>query len=176
MRRALKHWRAPRLGTLQLIDYSCIFSPDLSRWRRSSWRRAYSGCRIRCERRLARICRAASRAGHASTTAPSSRHPTRLEDGVPVARRSFRLWAADNHLQPLQSLVPEPHLAAHLREDGGRRSGSRRTFHRQQSRQSASLSEWLKKGELRPGLVSFMDCLRFRCFRQTGLCPRPRPV
>ena len=55
--------------------------------------------------------------------------------------------AADNHLQPLQSLVPAPHLAAHLREDGGRRPGSRRTVHRQQPRQSAPLSEWLKKGE-----------------------------
>jgi transposase len=74
-------------------------------------------------------------------------HPTRLEDRMPVARRSLRLWAADNDLQPLQSLVPAPHLAAHCREDGGHRPGSRRTFRRKQPRQSAPLGEWLKKGE-----------------------------
>jgi len=66
---------------------------------------------------------------------------------MPVARRSLRLWAADNDLQSLQSLVPAPRLAAHLREDGGHRPGSRRTFRRQQPRQSASLGKWLKKGE-----------------------------
>ena len=34
------------------------------------------------------------------------------------------LWATDDHLQPLQSLVPAPYLAAHFRENGGRRSSS----------------------------------------------------
>src|SRR5271169_2796700 len=66
---------------------------------------------------------------------------------MPVARRSLRVWAADNDLQPLQSLVSASRLAAHLREDGGRRPSSRRAFHRQQPRQSALLGERLKKGE-----------------------------
>src|SRR5208282_1730116 len=66
---------------------------------------------------------------------------------MPVARRSLRVWAADNDLQPLQSLVSASRLAAHLREDGGRWPHSRRAFHRQQPRQSASLGERLKKGE-----------------------------
>jgi itaconate CoA-transferase len=48
---------------------------------------------------------------------------------------------------PLQSLVSASCLAAHLREDGGRRPHSRRAFDRQQPRQSASLGERLKKGE-----------------------------
>jgi len=39
-------------------------------------------------------------------------------------RRSASLWATDDHLQPLQSLVPAPYLAAHFRENGGRRSSS----------------------------------------------------
>ena len=64
-----------------------------------------------------------------------------------MARRSARLWAADNDLQPVQSLVSASRLAAHLREDGGRRPHSRRAFHRQQPHQSASLGERLKKGE-----------------------------
>ena len=64
-----------------------------------------------------------------------------------MARRSARLWAADNNLQPLQSLVSAPYLAAHLRENGGRRSSSRRAFHRQQPCQGAPLGGWLKKGE-----------------------------
>src|SRR5271169_2294090 len=64
-----------------------------------------------------------------------------------MARRSPRLWAADNDLQPLQSLVSASCLAAHLREDGGRWPHSRRAFNRQQPRQSPSLGEWLKKGE-----------------------------
>ena len=46
-----------------------------------------------------------------------------------------------------KSLVSASCLAAHLREDGGRRPHSRRAFHRQQPRQSASLGERLKKGE-----------------------------
>src|SRR5271169_270929 len=66
---------------------------------------------------------------------------------MPVARRSLRVWAADNDLQPLQSLVSASRLAAHLREDGGRRPHSRRAFNRQQPRQGASLGERLKKGE-----------------------------
>ena len=64
-----------------------------------------------------------------------------------MARCSARLWAADNDLQPLQSLVPASCLAAHLREDGGRWPHSRRAFNRQQPRQSPSLGERLKKGE-----------------------------
>jgi IS5 family transposase len=60
-----------------------------------------------------------------------------------MARRS----AADNDLQSLQSLVSASCLAAHLGEDGGRRPHSRRAFHRQQPRQSASLGKRLKKGE-----------------------------
>ena len=64
-----------------------------------------------------------------------------------MARRSARLWAADNNLQPLQSLVSASCLAAHLREDGGRWTHSRRAFNRQQPRESASLGERLKKGE-----------------------------
>ena len=64
-----------------------------------------------------------------------------------MARRSACLWAADNDLQPLQSLVSASCLAAHLREDGGRRPHSRRAFNRQQPCQSASLGERLKKGE-----------------------------
>jgi transposase len=64
-----------------------------------------------------------------------------------MAWRSARLWAADNDLQPLQSLVSASSLAAHLRENGGRRPHSGRAFHRQQPRHSASLGERLKKGE-----------------------------
>src|SRR6516165_5029798 len=64
-----------------------------------------------------------------------------------MARRSARLWAADNDLQSLQSLVSASCLAAHLREDGGRWPHSRRAFNRQQPRQSASLGERFKKGE-----------------------------
>src|SRR5271163_2137286 len=64
-----------------------------------------------------------------------------------MARRSARLWAADNNLQPLQSLVSAPCLAAHVREDGGRWPHSRRALNRQQPCQSASLGERLKKGE-----------------------------
>jgi transposase len=64
-----------------------------------------------------------------------------------MARRSACLWATDNDLQPLQSLVSASCLAAHLREDGGRWPHSRRAFNRQQPRQSPSLGEWLKNGE-----------------------------
>jgi hypothetical protein len=39
-----------------------------------------------------------------------------------VARRSASLWATDDYLQSLHSLVPAPYLAAHFRENGGRRS------------------------------------------------------
>ena len=39
----------------------------------------------------------------------------------------------------LQSLVPAPYLAAHFRENGGRRSSSRRAFHRQPPCQGAPL-------------------------------------
>src|ERR1700722_2029233 len=74
-------------------------------------------------------------------------HPACLEDRLSMARRSARLWAANNDRQPLQSLVTASCLAAHLREDGGRRPHSRRAFNRQQPRQSASLGERLKKGE-----------------------------
>lgn len=64
-----------------------------------------------------------------------------------MARRSAILWAADDHLQPLQSLVPAPRLAAHLRENGGRRSCAGRAFHRLEPRQGAPLGGRLKKGE-----------------------------
>jgi len=64
-----------------------------------------------------------------------------------MARRSARLWAADNDLQSLQSLVSASCLAAHLREDGSHGPYSRRAFNRQQPRQSASLGERFKKGE-----------------------------
>ena len=63
-----------------------------------------------------------------------------------MARRSARLWAADNDLQPSQSLVSAPCLAAHLREDGGRRPHSRRAFHRQQPRQSPIARRAAQKG------------------------------
>ena len=52
------------------------------------------------------------------------RHPACVENRMPVARRSASLWATDDHLQPLQSLVPAPYLAAHFRENGGRQSSS----------------------------------------------------
>ena len=51
-------------------------------------------------------------------------HLACLEDRLSMARRSVRLWAADDDLQPLQSLVSASYLAAHLREDGGRRPHS----------------------------------------------------
>jgi hypothetical protein len=51
-------------------------------------------------------------------------HPACGENRMPLARRSASLWATDDHLQPLQSLVPAPYLAAHFRENGGRRSSS----------------------------------------------------
>ena len=70
-----------------------------------------------------------------------------LKTGLSMERRSARLWAADNDLQPLQSLVSASCLAAHLREDGGRWPHSRRAFDRQQPCQSAPLGERLKKGE-----------------------------
>ena len=82
-----------------------------------------------------RTRRAASQVSRASMTARS--------------RRSARLWAADNDLQPLQSLVSASCLAANLREDGGRWPHSRRAFNRQQPRQSPSLGERLKKGSLK---------------------------
>jgi transposase len=47
-----------------------------------------------------------------------------VENRMPLARRSASLWATDDHLQPRQSLVPAPYLAAHFRENGGRRSSS----------------------------------------------------
>src|ERR1700730_1699614 len=43
--------------------------------------------------------------------------------------------------KPLQSLVSASSLAAHLRENGGRRPHSRRAFNQQQPRQSPSLGE-----------------------------------
>src|SRR6202011_3648423 len=75
------------------------------------------------------------------------RHPACVENRMPLARRSASLWATDDHLQPLQSLVPAPYLAAHFRENGGRRSSSGRAFHRQQPCQGAPLGGWFKKGE-----------------------------
>ena len=92
---------------------------------------------------------AARQAGQAARRRPHGHlgHPACLEDGLSMARRSARLWAADDDLQPLQSLVSASCLAAHLREDGGRRPQSRRAFYRQQPRQGPSLGERLKKGE-----------------------------
>src|SRR6202023_1692384 len=52
------------------------------------------------------------------------RHPACVETRMPLARRPASLWATDDHLQPLQSLVPAPYLAAHFRENGGRRCSS----------------------------------------------------
>jgi len=75
------------------------------------------------------------------------RHPACVENRMPLARRSASLWAPDDRLQPLQSLVPAPHLAAHFRENGGRRSSSGRAFHRQQPCQGAPLGGGFKKGE-----------------------------
>src|SRR6202045_2627139 len=75
------------------------------------------------------------------------RHPACVENRMPLARRSASLWAPDDRLQPLQSLVPAPHLAAHFRENGGRRSSSGRAFHRQQPCQGTPLGGWFKKGE-----------------------------
>src|ERR1700680_2506128 len=49
------------------------------------------------------------------------RHPACVENRMPLARRSASLWATDDHLQSLRSLVPAPYLAAHFRENGGRR-------------------------------------------------------
>jgi KUP system potassium uptake protein len=57
---------------IQLIDFGYIFSPDLSRGRRSSWRRVCCGCRMRRGGRSARTCRVAGRASRGSTTARSS--------------------------------------------------------------------------------------------------------
>src|SRR5580692_5312542 len=75
------------------------------------------------------------------------RHPACVENRMPLARRSASLWAPDDHLRPLQSLVPAPYLAAHFRENGGRRSSSGRAFHRQQPCQGAPLGGWFKKAE-----------------------------
>jgi hypothetical protein len=47
---------------------------------------------------LSRTCRAAGRASRASTTHGHLGHPACLEDGLSMARRSARLWAADNDL------------------------------------------------------------------------------
>ena len=47
-----------------------------------------------------------------------------LKTGCRWRGRSASLWATDDYLQPLQSLVPAPDLAAHFRENGGRRSSS----------------------------------------------------
>src|SRR5580704_8581453 len=43
------------------------------------------------------------------------RHPACVENRMPLARRSASLWATDDRLQPRQSLVPAPYLAAHFR-------------------------------------------------------------
>jgi hypothetical protein len=67
---------------------------------------------------------------------------------MPLARRSAGLWAANEHRQPLQSLVAAPRLAAHFRENGGRRPSSGRALHRLKPRQGAALGKRLKKGEL----------------------------
>jgi Transposase DDE domain len=75
------------------------------------------------------------------------RHPACVENRMPLARRSASLWATDDYLQSLQSLVPAPYLAAHFRENGGRRSRSGRAFHRQQPCQGAPLGGCFKKGE-----------------------------
>src|SRR4029077_8022571 len=75
------------------------------------------------------------------------RHPACVENRMPLARRPASLWAADDHLQPLQSVVSASHLAAHFRENGGRRSRPSRAFHRQQPCQGASLGGRFKKGE-----------------------------
>jgi hypothetical protein len=53
--------------------YTRRYGAPHRRWGRSSWRRVYSGCRIRPGRRSARICHAAGRVSRASTTARSSR-------------------------------------------------------------------------------------------------------
>jgi transposase len=53
----------------------------------------------------------------------------------------------DDYLQSLQSLVTAPYAAAHVRENGGRLSRSRRAFHRQQPCQGAPLGGCFKKGE-----------------------------
>ena len=37
-------------------------------------------------------------------------------------------WATDDYLQSLQSLLPAPYLAAHFRENGGRRSQFQTSF------------------------------------------------
>ncbi len=100
-----------------------------------------------------------------------------------MARRSARLWAADNDLQPLQSLVSASCLAAHLREDGGRWPHSRRAFNRQQPCQSASLGERLKKGEFeeaigrsRGGRTSKIHALADDCGRPVAFALTPGNV
>ena len=123
------------------------FCHDLSRWRQRAWQGVYSGCRMSME-----DVGAPSAARQAGKTAGGRsdchfRHPACVENRMPLARRSASLWAPDDRLQPLQSLVPAPHLAAHFRENGGRWSSSGRAFHRQQPCQGAPLGGGFKKGE-----------------------------
>src|ERR1700692_3589557 len=66
---------------------------------------------------------------------------------MPLARLPLEVWTAHNDLQPLQQVVEAPYLAAALREDGCGRASACRALHRYQSRQSAPLGRWLKKGE-----------------------------
>ena len=96
-----------------------------------------------------------------------------------MARRSARLWAADNDLQPLQSLVSASCLAAYLREDGGRWPHSD-DFLSTAARQSAPLGERLKKGEFeeaigpsRVGRTSKISCLADDCGRPVAFALTP---
>src|ERR1700704_2468303 len=47
------------------------------------------------------------------------RHPACVENRMPLARRSASLWAADDHLQPLQSLVPAAGWGSAFAKNGG---------------------------------------------------------
>ncbi len=111
-----------------------------------------------------RICRMASQASRgwmihwrqamlASLRAQGDlRYSACSEDGLPLARRASPIRAADHDQGPLSPLVAAPHLAAHLRADGGCGCGARRAFPRQHSRQGAPLGPEHKRGAWRQAI------------------------
>jgi hypothetical protein len=70
------------------------------------------------------ICLMASRENRAGTIGLSCPALHVLKTGCRWRDVAPAFWATGDHLQPRQSLVPAPYLAAHFRENGGRRSSS----------------------------------------------------
>ena len=171
----------PGLGTHTVnLNFDCIFAPDLSRWRAIVMAKSLFWLSDEAWKALSpHLPRGEAGKPRVDDRTVISGITACLEDRLSMARRSVRLWAADNDLQPVQSLVSASRLAAHLREDMAAAGPiPDEAFNRPQPCESASLGERLKKGSLKKrsaargaeGRAKFMLWLMIAADRSLSRC------